>query len=137
MKRLRTLSLAATEVYLDLQCDRWSAHAALLFSCLADWPSSDGWTRACGCRRLPNLLAWHTAARPDVVCLQELKADQDAFPIDAIRAAGYGAIWRGERAWNGVAILARDAEPIMIATRFLAIMMTNRANISRRPSAGS
>ena len=64
--------------------------------------------------RLPNLLAWLASTKPDVVCLQELKAAQDAFPIDAIRAAGYGAVWRGERTWNGVAILARDAEPILI-----------------------
>ena len=65
-------------------------------------------------KRLPNLMAWLAAARPDIVCLQELKAAQEAFPIDAIRSAGYGAVWRGERAWNGVAILARDAEPILI-----------------------
>ena len=65
-------------------------------------------------KRLPNLLAWLASAKPDVVCLQELKAAQDAFPIDAIRAAGYGAVWKGERTWNGVAILARDADPILI-----------------------
>ncbi len=65
-------------------------------------------------KRLPNLVSWLASARPDVVCLQELKAAQNAFPIDAIRAAGYGAVWRGERTWNGVAILARGAEPILI-----------------------
>ena len=65
-------------------------------------------------KRLPNLMAWLAAARPEIVCLQELKAAQEAFPIDAIRSAGYGAVRRGERAWNGVAILARDAEPILI-----------------------
>ena len=65
-------------------------------------------------KRLPNLLAWLASAKPDVVCLQELKAPQEAFPIDAIQAAGYNAVWRGERTWNGVAILARDAEPILI-----------------------
>ena len=65
-------------------------------------------------KRLPNLLAWLAFAKPDVVCLQELKAGHDAFPIDAVRAAGYGAVWRGERTWNGVAILARDAEPVLI-----------------------
>lgn len=65
-------------------------------------------------KRLPNLLSWLASAKPDVVCLQELKAAQEAFPIDAIRAAGYGAVWRGERTWNGVAILARDGEPILI-----------------------
>ena len=66
-------------------------------------------------KRLPTLLAWLEAAAPDVVCLQELKAEQGAFPIAAIEAAGYGAVWRGQRSWNGVAILARGAEPV--ATR--------------------
>lgn len=64
-------------------------------------------------RRLPNLLEWLAEARPDVVCLQELKAAQEAFPADAIRGAGYGAAWKGERSWNGVAILSRGAEPIV------------------------
>jgi exodeoxyribonuclease-3 len=64
-------------------------------------------------KRLPNLLAWLAEARPDVVCLQELKADQKAFPIEAITAAGYGAVWRGQRTWNGVAILARGATPVL------------------------
>jgi exodeoxyribonuclease-3 len=63
--------------------------------------------------RLPNLLAWLEAARPDVVCLQELKAAQEAFPLAAIRSSGYGAVWRGQRTWNGVAILARNAEPVV------------------------
>jgi len=63
-------------------------------------------------RRLPNLLAWLEAAQPDVVCLQELKAAQAEFPVAAINAAGYGAIWKGQKTWNGVAILARGAEPI-------------------------
>ena len=49
---------------------------------------------------------------PDVVCLQELKAPQDKFPEAAIRDAGYGAIWHGQKSWNGVAILARGAKPI-------------------------
>ncbi|HEV8053394.1 MAG TPA: endonuclease/exonuclease/phosphatase family protein, partial [Candidatus Limnocylindrales bacterium] len=48
----------------------------------------------------------------DVVCLQELKAAQEKFPEAAIRAAGYGAIWHGQKSWNGVAILARGAEPV-------------------------
>ena len=60
-------------------------------------------------RRLPNLLAWLAAAKPDVVCLQELKAAQNQFPEKALRDAGYVAAWIGERAWNGVAILARKA----------------------------
>lgn len=64
-------------------------------------------------RRLPNLLAWLRAAKPDVVCLQELKAPQRDFPVNAIEKAGYGAVWRGQKAWNGVAILGRDCEPVM------------------------
>jgi exodeoxyribonuclease III len=62
--------------------------------------------------RLGNLLTWLKEASPDVVCLQELKAADDKFPADAIRAAGYGAIWHGQKAWNGVAILARGKEPV-------------------------
>ena len=67
-------------------------------------------------KRLGNLLAWLSAKRPDVVCLQELKSTDAAFPVDALRQAGYSAVWRGERSWNGVAILARDAEPVLIRT---------------------
>ena len=65
-------------------------------------------------RRLPNLLRWLAASAPDVVCLQELKCAHGDFPIDAIRKAGYHAVWKGERSWNGVAILARKREPILI-----------------------
>src|SRR6187399_787336 len=68
-------------------------------------------------RRLPNLLRWLRAAKPDVVSLQELKATDAGFPIAAIEKAGYGAVWRGEKSWNGVAILARDAEPILTRNR--------------------
>ena len=64
-------------------------------------------------RRLDNLLAWLREAEPDVVCLQELKAAAPDFPKAAIDAAGYGAVWRGQRSWNGVAILARGTEPVM------------------------
>jgi len=64
--------------------------------------------------REPQLLRWLAEYAPDVVCLQELKAPDDAFPEDAINKAGYGALWRGQKAWNGVAILARDAQPIEI-----------------------
>jgi exodeoxyribonuclease-3 len=63
-------------------------------------------------RRLPNLLAWLAAAKPDAVCLQELKATDAAFPAAAIREAGYGAVWQGQASWNGVAILARGAKPV-------------------------
>jgi exodeoxyribonuclease III len=58
-------------------------------------------------RRLVNLLRWLREAEPNIVCLQELKAADTEFPADAIRQAGYQAVWRGERRWNGVAILAR------------------------------
>ena len=64
-------------------------------------------------RRLENLLGWLEAARPDVVCLQELKAADNQFPRSAIASAGYGAVWRGQRTWNGVALLARDADPVL------------------------
>jgi len=62
--------------------------------------------------RLAVLLRWLDEARPDIVCLQELKAPDDRFPIKAIEAAGYGAIWHGQKSWNGVAILARGATPV-------------------------
>lgn len=62
--------------------------------------------------RLPNLLQWLAEDAPDVVCLQELKAPQDRFPIQAIRAAGYQAIWHGQKSWNGVAILSRGSAPV-------------------------
>src|SRR5688572_13523139 len=64
-------------------------------------------------KRLPNLLAWMRAAKPDVVCLQELKAADREFPQAAIEKAGYGAVWRAQKTWNGVAILARGCEPIL------------------------
>jgi len=67
-------------------------------------------------RRLPNLLRWLGAAKPDVVSLQELKASDAEFPLAAIENAGYGAVWQGERTWNGVAILARKAAPVLIRT---------------------
>jgi exodeoxyribonuclease III len=65
-------------------------------------------------RRLPVLLGWLEVARPDVVCLQELKAPDGRFPETALADAGYGAVWRGQSAWNGVAIIARGAEPVLI-----------------------
>jgi exodeoxyribonuclease-3 len=64
-------------------------------------------------KRLPNLLSWLAAEQPDAVCLQETKAEDTSFPSAALEAAGYGAVWRGERSWNGVAILARGATPIL------------------------
>jgi exodeoxyribonuclease-3 len=61
--------------------------------------------------RLPSLLRWLQETQPDVVCLQELKTPQEKFPIEAITEAGYGAIWHGQKSWNGVAILAKGTEP--------------------------
>jgi exodeoxyribonuclease-3 len=58
-------------------------------------------------RRLSTLLDWLREAEPDILCLQELKASDSEFPAEAPRQAGYHAVWRGERSWNGVAILAR------------------------------
>jgi exodeoxyribonuclease III len=62
-------------------------------------------------RRLSNLLDW-----PDVVCLQELKATDVEFPIAEIQRAGYEAVWRGQKSWNGVAILARHRQPVLTRT---------------------
>ena len=62
--------------------------------------------------RLAQLLDWLAKERPDIVCLQELKAPDEAFPVAGIHAAGYGALWHGQRAWNGVAILARGTDPL-------------------------
>jgi len=64
--------------------------------------------------RLPNLVRWLGETAPDIVCLQELKAPQDKFPESAIRDAGYGVIWHGQKSWNGVAILSRGSEPMEI-----------------------
>ncbi len=64
--------------------------------------------------RLPHLLEWLQREQPDIVGLQELKATQEAFPEQAIRDAGYGVIWWGEKSWNGVALLARGADPVEI-----------------------
>jgi exodeoxyribonuclease III len=67
-------------------------------------------------KRLPNLLDWLGSAKPDIVCLQELKTAPAAFPIEAIEKAGYYALWKGERTWNGVAILSKIGKPIVTAT---------------------
>lgn len=60
--------------------------------------------------RLPVLLRWLEETKPDIVCLQELKAPEEKFPLAAINDAGYNAIWHGQKSWNGVAILARGME---------------------------
>jgi exodeoxyribonuclease-3 len=61
--------------------------------------------------RLPTLLRWLEESRPDIACLQELKAPQERFPEAAIRDAGYGFVWHGQKSWNGVATLARGVDP--------------------------
>src|SRR6201982_482057 len=64
-------------------------------------------------KRLGNLIGWLRTEKPDVVALQELKAADREFPKAAIEKAGYGAVWRGQKTWNGVAILARGCEPLL------------------------
>ncbi len=64
--------------------------------------------------RLPALLAWLEREAPDIVCLQELKTAHNKFPASAIRDAGYGVVWKGQSAWNGVAILAKGMEPLQV-----------------------
>lgn len=64
-------------------------------------------------KRLDNLLGWLKKSQPDVVSLQELKAEPRAFPVQALRNVGYEAVWQGERSWNGVAILARGQAPVL------------------------
>jgi len=64
-------------------------------------------------RRLDNLLAWLRTAKPDIACLQELKASDNEFPLRAIEKAGYRAVFRGQKTWNGVAILSRKSEPVL------------------------
>src|SRR4051812_21049173 len=62
--------------------------------------------------RLGHLLQWLEKESPDIVCLQELKAMDSALPVKAIRDAGYGSLWKGQRSWNGVAILAKGTDPV-------------------------
>ncbi|HWI24070.1 MAG TPA: exodeoxyribonuclease III [Lysobacter sp.] len=62
--------------------------------------------------RLPHLLEWLRREQPEIACLQELKAVDEGFPRGDIEAAGYGALWHGQRSWNGVAILARGMTPV-------------------------
>ncbi len=68
-------------------------------------------------RRLDHLLAWLAAAAPDVVCLQELKSTDKDFPAQALSKAGYGAVWKGQKTWNGVAILAKGGDPVLTRDR--------------------
>ncbi|MEO6361997.1 MAG: exodeoxyribonuclease III [Caldimonas sp.] len=62
--------------------------------------------------RLPRLLQWLAESAPDIACLQELKTSDETFPVDAIRDAGYGAVWHGQKSWNGVAVLSRGEAPV-------------------------
>jgi exodeoxyribonuclease-3 len=62
--------------------------------------------------RLPVLLRWLKAEKPDIACLQELRAPQERFPAAEIAALGYRAVWHGQKSWNGVAVLARNAVPV-------------------------
>ena len=83
-------------------------------------------------KRLAGLLDWLRTFRPDVVCLQELKAAEAEFPKAAIEKEGYGAVWRGEKSWNGVAILARGCEPIVTRTELPGDPADTQVAISRR-----
>jgi hypothetical protein len=86
--------------------------------------------------RLANLLVWLEEAAPDIVCLQELKAPDDKFPVPVLRSAGYGAVWHGQKSWNGVAILARGAEPVETRRGLPGDPDDPHSAISRRQSAG-
>jgi exodeoxyribonuclease III len=81
-------------------------------------------------KRLDNSVAWLGKTQPDIVCLQELKAEQRVFPADALRALGHRAVWQGERSWNGVAILARDHEPVLTRSSALHRGGRNRFTIA-------
>ncbi|MDQ3046466.1 MAG: exodeoxyribonuclease III [Bacteroidota bacterium] len=85
--------------------------------------------------RLPVLLRWLKESKPDVVCLQELKAPDEKFPVEAINEAGYKAIWHGQKSWNGVAILTKKkfdleekgrglpGDPLDIQSRYIEAMV--------------
>ncbi len=62
--------------------------------------------------RLPRLLEWLEETQPDIACLQEIKTQDEGFPIAEFERIGYGAIWHGQKSFNGVAILARNAQPV-------------------------
>ena len=67
-------------------------------------------------KRLPNLLDWLKASKPDIACLQELKCTDEDFPGVALARVGYKAVWKGQKFWNGVAILSRRGAPVLTAT---------------------
>ena len=79
--------------------------------------------------RLPVLLRWLEETKPDIVCLQELKAPQEKFPEQAIKDAGYQAIWHGQKSWNGVAILSRSSEIKEVEEHCPGMMKTHTAGI--------
>jgi exodeoxyribonuclease III len=87
-------------------------------------------------KRLENLLAWLAETQPDVVCLQELKAEQKAFPQEAIADAGYDAAWVGQRSWNGVAILSRVGAPVVTRTSLPGDKEDNQARYLEAAVAG-
>jgi exodeoxyribonuclease III len=64
--------------------------------------------------RLPRLVEWLEKTQPDVACLQELKSSDETMPTKEIEAAGYGFLYHGQKGFNGVAILARDEQPVEI-----------------------
>ena len=85
--------------------------------------------------RRANLAGWLQKAAPDIVCLQELKAPDDKFPAAVLRTAGYGAVWHGQKSWNGVAILAAAPSRWRPAAACRGIPMIRTADTLRRPSA--
>lgn len=88
-------------------------------------------------RRLDNLLAWLADRRPDVACLQELKSTDESFPAQALRAAGYGFAVRGQKTWNGVAILAKGLDPVLTRRELPGDPADGQGVISRRRSMAS
>ncbi|MBU3992430.1 MAG: exodeoxyribonuclease III [Alphaproteobacteria bacterium] len=65
--------------------------------------------------RLPRLLEWLEETRPAVACLQEIKTQDEGFPAAEFEKIGYGAIWHGQKGFNGVAILADGQQPVEVA----------------------
>ena len=58
--------------------------------------------------RLPHVLAWAAAARPDILALQETKLPDERFPAEELRDAGYESVFSGQKTYNGVAVLSRE-----------------------------
>ena len=82
-------------------------------------------------RRMPNLLEWLHHTAPDVVCLQELKTEQNRFPSAALRETGYASVWVAEGAYNGVAILVKGDEPIVTRRALPGAPGTRSADTSK------